>query len=39
MYVTRDSGPATAEDLDFITAARNYMPRLRAELRRLRGRS
>ncbi len=38
MYVTRDSGPASPADLDFITAARNYVPRLVAELRRLRER-
>ena len=28
MYVTRDSGPASTSDLDFIAAARNYLPRL-----------
>jgi hypothetical protein len=39
MYVTRDGGPASADDLDFITTARNYMPRLLAELRRLKGHS
>ena len=31
MPVTRDSGPASADDLDFVTAARNYMPRLLAD--------
>lgn len=39
MYVRRDSGPASAADLDFIAAARNYMPRLLNELRRLKGHS
>ena len=37
MYVSRDSGPASASDLDFIAAARNYLPRLIddiAEMRR-----
>jgi hypothetical protein len=36
MYVTRDSGPASASDLDFIAAARNYLPRLIEELADLR---
>jgi hypothetical protein len=36
MYVTRDSGPASASDLDFIAAARNYLPRLIDELADLR---
>jgi len=30
MYVTRDSGMASAADLDFIAAARNALPRLLA---------
>jgi hypothetical protein len=34
MYVTRDSGMASAADLDFIAAARNALPRLLAEVRR-----
>jgi len=36
MYVSRDSGPATASDLDFIAAARNYLPRLIEEITKLR---
>lgn len=36
MYITRDSGPASASDLDFIAAARNYLPRLLDEIARLR---
>jgi hypothetical protein len=36
MYVSRDGGPASAADLDFIATARNCMPRLLKELRRLR---
>ena len=36
MYVSRDSGPATASDLDFIAAARNYLPRLIDEIAELR---
>jgi hypothetical protein len=28
MYVSRDAGPASVEDLGFIAAARNYLPRL-----------
>lgn len=36
MYVSRDTRPASADDLDFIAAARNYTPRLIAEIRRLR---
>ena len=36
MYVSRDSGPAIASDLDFIAAARNYLPRLVDELTELR---
>ena len=39
MYVTRDSGPPSRPDLDFIAAARNYLPRLLDEIARLRGRS
>jgi hypothetical protein len=35
MYVSRDPGPASAAELDFIKASRNYLPRLLAELRRL----
>ncbi len=36
MYVSRESGPAPAADLDFIAAARNYLPRLLDEIMRLR---
>jgi hypothetical protein len=36
MYVTRDSGPASASDLDFIAAARNCLPRLIDEIAELR---
>jgi hypothetical protein len=36
MYITRDSGPASAPDLDFIAAARNYLPRLIDEIAELR---
>lgn len=36
IYVMRDSGPASASDLDLIAAARTYLPRLIAEIRRLR---
>ena len=36
MYVTRDSGPAMSADLELIAAARTYLPRLIAEIRRLR---
>jgi hypothetical protein len=36
MYVSRDSGPAMASDLDFIAAARNYLPRLVEEIAELR---
>jgi hypothetical protein len=32
MYISRDSGPAAAVDLDFIAAARNYLPRLLEEI-------
>jgi hypothetical protein len=34
MYVRHDAEPAPVEDLDFIAAARNYVPRLIAEIRR-----
>lgn len=37
MYVSRDSGPAQTRDLDLIAAARNYLPLLIREIRRLRG--
>ena len=36
MYVYHDGGTAPAADLKFIAAARNYVPRLIAEVRRLR---
>jgi hypothetical protein len=36
MYMSRDSGPASHADLDFIAAARNMLPRLIAEVRRTR---
>lgn len=36
MYVSRDSGPASATDLEFIAAARNYLPRLLDEVTKLR---
>jgi hypothetical protein len=36
MYVSRDSGPASSADLDFISAARNYLPRLIDEIHKLR---
>jgi len=36
MYVSRDSGPASASDLDFIATARNYLPRLIDEIAELR---
>ena len=39
MYVSRDSGPAGPAELDVIAAARNYLPVLIAEIRRLRGES
>lgn len=39
MYVSHDGKPAPETDLDFIAAARNYAPRLIAEVRRLRGHS
>jgi hypothetical protein len=37
MYVTRDTKPADAADLDFIAHARQDIPRLISEVRRLRG--
>jgi hypothetical protein len=37
MYVLRDRTPASAADLDFIAHARQDIPRLVAEVRRLRG--
>jgi hypothetical protein len=36
MYVTHDGAPAPAGDLDFIAHARQDVPRLVAEVRRLR---
>ncbi len=36
MYVTRDSGPASPADLDFIAAARDSIPRLLEEINRTR---
>ena len=36
MYVSRDSGPASVPDLDFIAAARNYLPRMIDEIAELR---
>ena len=39
LHVHRDTTLASPADLDFIAAARNYMPRLIVELRRLRGHS
>jgi len=36
MYVTHEDRPAPLADLDFIAAARNYIPRLIAELKRTR---
>lgn len=36
MYVTRDSGPASSDDLEIIALARSYLPELVAEIRRLR---
>ena len=36
VYVSRDSGPAFIADLDFIAAARNYLPVLIEEVHRLR---
>ena len=39
MYIHRDGKIAPDADIEFIAAARNYMPRLLAELRRGRGES
>lgn len=36
MYVSRDGTPASAQDLDLIVAARNYLPLLVREVLRLR---
>jgi hypothetical protein len=36
MYVDRDDGPTSDADVDFIAAARQDVPRLIAEVRRLR---
>jgi hypothetical protein len=36
MYVSHDGNPAPESDLDFIATARNYLPRLLAEVRRRR---
>jgi hypothetical protein len=36
MYVSRESGPAGTPELDLIAAARNALPLLIAEVRRLR---
>jgi hypothetical protein len=36
VYVLRDSGPASAADLDFLAASRNALPRLLDELAELR---
>jgi hypothetical protein len=36
MYVQHDDKPAPDADLDFIAAARNYVPRLVAEIRKQR---
>ncbi|MGZ4691055.1 MAG: hypothetical protein ACXVKA_05355 [Acidimicrobiia bacterium] len=38
MYISRDTNPAAAEDLDFVAHARQDVPRLVAEIRRLRSR-
>jgi hypothetical protein len=38
MYVQHDDKPAPDADLDFIAAARNYVPRLLTEIRKQRGR-
>jgi hypothetical protein len=38
MYVSRDTGPASVADQDFIAHARQDIPRLLAEVRRLRDR-
>jgi hypothetical protein len=39
MDISRDDGRAPDADWDFIAAARNYMPRLLSEIRRLRRQS
>jgi hypothetical protein len=39
MYVRHESETAPAADIKFIAAARNYVPRLLAEIRQLRGHS
>jgi hypothetical protein len=39
MYVLHDRQTAPSADIKFIAAARNYVPRLLAEVRRLRGHS
>jgi len=39
MYVMHDDHPAPVSDLRFIAAARNYVPRLLAEVRRRRSES
>jgi len=39
MYVFHDREIAPSADIRFIAAARNYLPRLLEELRRLRGHS
>jgi hypothetical protein len=39
MYVRHDGETAPAADIKFIAAARNYVPRLLTEVRRLRGHS
>jgi hypothetical protein len=39
MYVRHNGETAPAADIRFIAAARNYVPRLLAEVRRLRGHS
>jgi len=36
MYLEHDGRPAPVADLDFIAAARNYVPRLLAEIRETR---
>jgi hypothetical protein len=39
MYVEHDDTPAPSADLEFIAAARNYLPRLLTEVRRTRSNS
>jgi hypothetical protein len=39
MYVSHDGKSAPESDLDFIAAARNYLPRLLAEVRQRRAAS